>query len=395
MLKQFSTGSLSLYCTVSVLLLSGCGGTGSSDGGSLSIGLTKAELGRQLFIDESLSGGGNQSCATCHDLSNSATSGFADPVVTKSAPVSVGSDGTSFGNRNAPTASYASFIPPFQTLAAAGVAQSGETDSKYRGGQFLDGRAIDLTEQAKGPFLNPVEMNNVDKLDVVTKVSNAAYATYFKTIYGADSFDGNRTDETYDNIADAIAAFEKTSELNAFTSRFDDYIRNKIANPLTAQELRGLALFKDTTKAKCANCHTLDDSNGAVPSDSLFTNFEYYNIGVPVNLNTPTSLTVDKGLGSGENLMVDSADITSGTEDGKFRVPTLRNVALTAPYMHNGVHATLEDVINHYDLFGDGNIFAEVTDNIATEMNEGNGPIGLQAQDVADIKAFLLTLSDQ
>jgi cytochrome c peroxidase len=398
MFKRFSSGSLSLCFSVTVLLLTGCGGGGGSSdgGGGLTSGVTKAELGRKIFVDTDLSSSRNQSCASCHDLSAPELNGFADPDVTKAAPVSEGSEEGvgAFGNRNAPTAGYAAFSPTFGTLTAAGIAQSGETDSIYRGGQFLDGRAATLVEQAKGPFSNPVEMNIANSV-VVARVQASDYASDFLTIYGSGAFDNTNT--AFDNIADAIAAFEKTAELNAFTSKFDDYIRNKSGGHLNAQELRGLALFKDDTKAKCANCHTLDDSDGAVPSDSLFTNFEYYNIGVPANPDNPSYPTVDKGLGNGDNAAVDAADISSGSVDGKFRVPTLRNVDLTGPYMHNGVHATLDDVINHYDLFGTDNIIPEVSTNIAAEMGDTNlmNPIGLTVDEVADIKAFLLTLTDQ
>ncbi len=150
---------------------------------------------------------------------------------------------------------------------AAGTAQTGETNSKYRGGQFLDGRRSTLAEQAKDTFLNPVEMNNVDAADVVGKVQNAAYAADFLSIYGAGAFDN--TTAAYNNIADAIATFESSSELNPLTSKFDAFLLGQYT--LTASEARGLALFKDTNGAKCANCHTLDDT-GATPS--LFTNFE-------------------------------------------------------------------------------------------------------------------------
>jgi cytochrome c peroxidase len=399
MFKRFSSGSFGLCFSVTVLLLAGCGGgSGGGGGGGFTSGVTKAELGRKIFIDTDLSSSRNQSCASCHDLSAPNLNGFADPDpdVTKTAPVSEGSeeDVGAFGNRNAPTVSYASFIPDFGTLTAAGVAQSGDTPSKYRGGQFLDGRALNLVEQAKGPFLNPVEMNLSTKAVVVARVAESNYANDFIAVYGSGAFDNTNT--AFDNIADAIAAFEKTAELNPFSSKYDAFIRDRGNNPLSIEEANGLALFKDETRAKCTKCHTLNDSTDAVPSDSLFTNFEYYNIGVPVNLDNPSYPTVDKGLGGGGNLAVEPADITAGTEDGKFRVPTLRNVGVTGPYMHNGAHATLEEVINHYDQFGTDNITPEVATNIANEMGDvtiGNS-IGLTVEEVADIKAFLLTLTD-
>ena len=405
MFKRISYGSMSLCFGLSVLLLSGCGGGGGGGGSSApASGTTKAQLGRKIFFDENLSSEQDQSCATCHDP----VAAFADPAVTKAAPVSPGSAGTNttFGDRNAPTAAYASFTPAFSTLVAASVSQSGETDSKYRGGQFLDGRASTLEDQAKGPFTNPAEMNLPDAAAVVAVVENASYAGDFRTHYGAGAFDNVTT--AFNNIADAIATFERSSELNPFTSKYDAYLAGSYT--LTAAEARGLALFKDANPggAKCANCHTLDDTVGSDPSDSLFTNFEYYNIGSPVNAGTPTSVADDLGLGG-------SGATGEVGEQGKFRVPTLRNVELTAPYMHNGVFETLEEVIRHYDLFGSGNLpdpevggtDREVADPlIADELEDPNNLLGLgldvtpinpptvQSNDYTDLEAFMMTLTD-
>ena len=381
MSTRFCYGSLSLV--LGLVLLSGCGGGGGGDGTTASNtgGATLVTLGRKLFFDESLSSGGNQSCATCHDPA----SGFADARVSKTAPVSEGSVSGAFGNRNAPTAAYASFSPAFGQVPPAD--QAGETDSKYRGGQFLDGRRSTLTEQAKDPFLNPVEMNNTDAADVVAKVSNASYAADFISVFGAGAFDNITT--AYDNIAQAIAAFEASTELNPFTSKYDAYLQGQYT--FTASEARGLELFKGD--AKCANCHTLDETRGSLPSNSLFTNFEYYNVGTPSHPDNPAYPAVDEGLGH--------ADATGETgERGKFKVPTLRNIELTAPYMHNGVFETLEEVINHYDLFGSENITPEVDANIANELLDVN-QIGLSLDsgpatpnDYTDLIDFLHTLTD-
>ncbi len=375
MSKSFSCSSLSMLFGL-MILLGGCGGGSSnSNSNSNSNALTKIELGRVIFFDTDLSSDANQSCASCHDPA----SGFADADAEVTAPVSEGSVTGSFGNRNAPTAAYASFSPEFGTLVNAGIVQTGETDSKYRGGQFLDGRRSNLIEQAKDPFLNPVEMNNADAADVVGKVQNATYADDFLDIYGAGAFDNTTT--AYDNIADAIAAFEASSELNPFTSKFDAFLLGKYA--MTPSEARGLALFKDANGAKCANCHTLDDTGA---TQSFFTNFEYYNIGAPVNAGTPTSLVIDEGLGG-------AGATGEVAEQGKFKVPTLRNIELTAPYMHNGVHETLEEVITHYDI-NVANSFPplpEVNANIATELTV---PLNLQPQDATDLINFMLTLTD-
>jgi len=360
-----------------------CGGGDSDGGGNGGSSATQITVGKKLFFDENLSSEGNQSCASCH----SPAKGFADPRVSKIVPVSEGSGSGDFGNRNAPTAAYASFIPTFTQLTTQ---TDDNTVSNYQGGQFLDGRAADLVEQAKGPFLNPVEMKNVDKADVVTKVQSAIYANEFKEVFGDNVFDNTET--AYDNIATAIAAFERSSELQPFSSKFDAVMEGTAS--FTASEEDGFELFKGD--AKCANCHTVND-----PADrSIFSDFNYFNIGTPKNPDNPVYdndiAFIDGGLG-------DRADF-AGTADetqqkGKFRTPTLRNIACTGPYMHNGVYATLREIITHYDLTVANHIAApfpalfepEVDLNIAEELKVG---LGLDPDDYDDLESFLNTLSD-
>ncbi len=380
---------------VLILALSACGG-GSGGGGNI----TKERLGRMLFMDQSLSSEGNQSCASCHAPGH----GFADPRVSASAPVSGGSASGAFGNRNAPTAAYAAFIPHFRPAMSFG--KSPETSAKYEGGQFLDGRRPSLKEQAKDPFLNPVEMNNSDAAEVVTKVRNGMHAEHFKTVFGDDIF-SQPTEVVYDKIAEAISAFEKTSEVNPFSSKFDAVQAGQAS--FTDSEARGFDLFKN--KAKCANCHTVDP-NPEFDNKILFTNFKYYNIGTPPNPDNPQGADYRDG-GLGESLQnngsqyavtIDSGDYSS--ERGKFRVPTLRNVERTAPYMHNGRYQTLREVITHYDItvssaeagFTPAKDYPEVDTNIAAELNFGDPnltpALGLTQQEMDDLEAFLLTLTD-
>jgi len=332
-----------------VLGLSACGGGSSddNDNNGSGNGMTKEKLGRMLFMDQSLSSQGNQSCSSCHDPSH----GFADPGVTVTAPVSEGSDAGHFGNRNAPTAAYAAFIPPFRLATSFGA--SPETDSKFEGGQFLDGRRPSLKEQAKDPFLNPVEMNNGTAAAVVEKVRTGMHAEHFKEIFGDDIFNQD-TDTVYDKIGEAIAAFEQTSEVSPFSSKFDAWLAGNYT--MTQSERNGMLVFQN--KGKCNNCHSME-ANPEFGNKVLFTNFKYYNIGTPPNPDNPAnqqnSNFVDGGLGeslqnngSQYAVTIDSSDYAS--ERGKFRVPTLRNVELTAPYMHNGRYATLREVILHYDI---------------------------------------------
>ena len=382
--------------------ISACGGGGGDDATTdrqSNGSATKIALGKALFFDQNLSSGKNQSCGDCHDP----TSGFSDPAVTDSAPVSEGSVSGQFGNRNAPTAAYASFIPNFEKTL--NTTDDG-TVSRYQGGQFVDGRAVDLIEQAKGPFLNPKEMNNGNGLtgrtSVVDEVASAIYADEFLSVYGSDAFDD--VDTAYDNIADAIAAFEQSSELNPFSSKFDAVMAEGAS--FSAGEQRGFDIFtgkSGVNDGKCDNCHIVNDP----PARSLFTDFNYFNIGTPGNLQNPENISnpsfVDEGL-AGNSTVIANGDAT--TERGKFRTPTLRNIELTAPYMHNGRYETLEDVISHYDIivssaedgFTDPSDYPEVDTNIATELNFGDpmftAALGLTGQDAIDLKAFMLTLTD-
>jgi cytochrome c peroxidase len=285
---------------------------------------------------------------------------------------------TLFGNRNSPTAAYMAFSPEFHFDATEGL---------YVGGQFWDGRAKNLVEQAKGPFLNPLEMNNADGAEVVGKVAASEYADLFELVFGSGSLDDVAT--AYTHVAEAIAAYEESSEVNRFTSKFD-YVQAGRAT-FTAQEQRGLELFNAEDKGNCAACH-VSTRVGSTPA--LFTDFTYDNLGVPRNPNNPFLALapehnpdgadfIDLGLGGA---LKDSA------QNGKFKVPTLRNIALTAPYMHNGVLTTLREVVEFYNARDLGGFPPpEVAENVNTDEL---GDLGLTEQEILDIVAFLETLTD-
>ena len=381
-----------------VSLLAGCGGSGT-DGGGPTGGMSKAALGAKLYKDTNLSNPPGQSCESCHSLqllagSNGTARAFADPDSSFDKPVSEGAVTGAFGDRNAPTAAYAMFSPDFQYDAANG---------RYIGGQFLDGRAKDLVEQAKGPFLNPKEMNNT-RQGVVEAVRAASYAAAFRSVYGANSLDD--VDTAYHHIADAIAAFERTAMFAPFTSKFDAVQAGTAS--FTDAEQRGFDLFQVNGKGKCAECHKLEKAGGS--SGVLFTDFSYWNIGVPQNPNNPAGTTAtgftDTGLAANPNLSTSAA-----AERGKFKVPTLRNVELTAPYMHNGSLATLEDVVSFYNTRDPNNCWSDTqtpfvdcwpdpeaggnNDPLGTTMDVTfTGDLGLTAQDEADLVAFMKTLTD-
>ena len=223
----------------------------------------KQTLGKRLFFDKNLSTPIGQACADCH----SPKTGFANPNADY--PVSQGVHKDRFGNRNDLPAAYASFSPKFHYDSDEGI---------YVGGQFWDGRAADLMEQAKGPFLNPLEMANPDAKAVVEKVSESEYADLFRKVFGVAAFDN--PNKAYDMVAEAIAAYEQSSELNQFTSKYDLYLAGRVA--LTERERGGLELFEDEEKGNCAACHpSKPGADGAPP---LFTDFTYDNLGIPKNL---------------------------------------------------------------------------------------------------------------
>ncbi|MBC2699424.1 MAG: cytochrome-c peroxidase [ANME-2 cluster archaeon] len=344
------------------------------------------ELGKLLFFDTDLSVPQGQSCASCHDPDF----GFADPDSSRA--VSMGAIHVRFGDRNSPTAAYAGYSPDFHYDVDEGI---------YIGGQFWDGRAANLAEQAKGPFLNPLEMNNPSKQAVIQKIRNSDYVDLFEVVYGEDALDD--VDMAYDQVADAIAAFEMTDEVNRFSSKYDKYLAGEVS--LTKEEKRGLKLFNNPKKGNCAACHL--STAGPYADEPLFTDFTYDNLGVPSNLGmlgdspelmnyypfyyqplapnfNPNGLNfVDYGLGG----------IVPG-ETGKVKVPTLRNVAITSPYMHNGAFTTLKEVVHFYntrDVPGEVWPAPEVGENVNTDEL---GDLGLTDGQEDAIVAFMETLTD-
>ncbi len=321
-------------------------------------------LGDLLYNDTNLSNPIGQSCASCHAVN----AGFDDP--NSANPTSVGADGFSFGTRNSPTVSYSAHIP-------APTQQGNGPQRALIGGLFLDGRAQSLEEQAKGPFLNAIEMGNATESEVIAKIANSTYATEFELLFGESILDD--TERSYNYVADAIAAFERTSIFSPFTSTFDQ-VQAGNAN-FTAAETRGQTIFNN--KGDCRRCHHSDD--GA----EIFSDFSFKNIGVPSNQQLPAFFAdpnfVDLGLG---------AQSDNAMNNGEFRTSTLRNIANTAPYMHNGVFDTLREVINFYNT-RDTTFSQEPEVNQNVDQGGRIGELGLTDNEIDDLVVFLGTLSDQ
>ncbi|WP_299250231.1 cytochrome c peroxidase [uncultured Lacinutrix sp.] len=282
-------------------------------------------LGKKLFFDKKLSGNETMACASCHSPQNA----FTDIT-----PTSVGIDGT-FGSRNS--------MPLFNLAWNYGE-------------RFAwDGKELSIERQALEPVQNPIEMHS-EWDDVVNKLqSDPEYPELFRLAF-------KTTTITKELTTKAIAQFERT--LISANSKFDRYSLGQAT--LTAQEENGLNVFLDETKGDCFHCH-------GNPNNPLWTDNIFHNNGLD-------SSFTDLGLGG----------VTGDTNDnGKFKSPSLRNLAYTAPYMHDGRFNTIDEVIEFYST---GLQTSSTVDPLMKKVTQGG--VNLSAQDKADLKAFLLTLSD-
>lgn len=282
-------------------------------------------LGKKLFFDTILSGNGTQSCATCH----SPNKAFTDNL-----KFSFGIDNIP-GKRN---------VMPLFNLAW-------NFDEHFA----WDGKDFSLENQAFEPVSNPIELH-ADWKQVSKKLQNhSEYPNLFFTAFGTSKIDSVL-------VVKAIAQFERT--LISGNSKFDQYLLGKAT--LTEEEQNGFAVFMDEARGDCFHCH-------GSKNNPLWTDNQFHNNGLDAVLS-------DLGLGK---VTGDPAD------NGKFKSPSLRNLLYTAPYMHDGRFATLEEVINHYS---EGLQFSSTIDPLMKKVNQGG--VGLSTKDKADLKAFLLTLSD-
>ena len=394
--------------SISLSLVLGCG---------TAFALTpKEELGRFLYFDEDLSEPAGQSCASCHDPAF----GFADPD--KGLPVSEGVIPGLFGGRNSPSAAYAMYAPIFHFDEGEGL---------WIGGQFWDGRATGdelgdpLADQALGPFLNPVEMANTSKDQVIADVAASEYAALFEDVWGPGSLDN--VEAAYDQVALSIAAFERTRLFGQFTTKYDAYQKSclelsgdpalcaKGEDPVSAdagtifskKEWRGLQLFMGENNndgffepgegAMCAACHVADwtpvPGNVIVPDWSpdgkvppVFTDFTFDNLGIPKSEHKLLAdAPVDLGLGP----VVGDLD-----ENGKFKVMSLRNIHQTAPYGHNGFFKKLSDITHFYNTRDVPEEGWDAPEYQQTVNDEELGNLGLSGEDEEALVKFMKTLTD-
>ena len=324
-----------------------------------------AIIGKLIFFDKNLSEPAGVSCATCH----SPMSGFADPRHTA---FSEGSN-HQIGTRNANAIAYMGFAPNRRAEIVRGVWEE-------VGGFFWDGKAEFLNQQALFPLTNVHEMNNISFTNVSSKIKRAPYFNKLKKLFGNNLMADSQTIVFY--AVECLQAFELSHQVNQFTSKFDFYLQGKAK--LSSQEMRGMQLFNDSTKAKCALCHLSTPTPYASTNKILFTDYSYDNIGLPKN-PLQKNLPVDSGAAKFER--------NNPSEVGRFKTPSLRNIEKTAPYMHSGIFNTLEEVLEFYNERDINPKFAHP--EVASTINKTDlGNLKLAKQDISDIIAFLKTLTD-
>jgi cytochrome c peroxidase len=323
-----------------------------------------ALIGKLIFFDQNLSEPAGISCATCH----SPMSGFSDSRHTS---FSAGVGGL-LGTRNASAISYMVFAPNRRAELVRGVWE-------MVGGFFWDGKAEFLNQQALFPLIHPHEMNNPGFGAVSQKIKNAAYYPKLEKLFGSAVLADSQTIVLYSVLC--LQKFQQSRQVNTFTSKFDFYLKGKAA--LTDPEKRGMVLFNDTTKSKCSLCHLTTPTSYATTSKIVFTDYSYDNIGLPKHPDQ-LGMPVDSGLAIFER--------NEPLEVGRFKAPTLRNIAITAPYMHNGIFNTLEEVMEFYN---ERDVNPAFVPEYAPTMNTNElGNLNLSQSEINDIIAFLKTLTD-
>lgn len=342
-----------LLMAAAIAVLSACDGgaaPGDSGGGAVEPALSAgAKLGAQIFADKALSVSAQQSCATCHVAAYAFAADPSSDGPDHGLPVPLGGPNMDEpGFRNAPSLMYASYTPAFFFDSEGGP----------NGGFFRDGRAATLADQAIQPFITAFEMANPDAASVIERLKGRPYLADFTALYGAEVLNDPAT--ALQRMGQALAAFEtESADFHPFTSKYDYWQKGQAT--LTAQELRGLGLFNNPTKGNCSACHPSTSGDGITPP--LFTDFSFDNLGVPRNLNIPsnaaatapayTPINSTDGMESYYDLGICGPLRDDGTLNlsgicGQFKVPTLRNIARTAPYFHNGQFPTLSKAIGFY-----------------------------------------------
>jgi cytochrome c peroxidase len=354
----------------------------------------RAALGQKLFFDPTLSIPAGTSCGSCHDPAH----GYAG-VNGSTVGVPLGSRPGHFARRNTPSVLYLRFIRRFR------VEWDDESDvPEAKGGFFWDGRADSIAKLVRQPLLNPDEMNNANVRDIADRLERGPYAADLR-----NEFDGvfGSPEKTVEALAFCLEAFLTSRPMSPFSSKYDDYVRGRAS--LTVTEARGLALFTDADKGACNGCHRMD-SHSPLPENSMFTDYGYDTVAVPRNRSLPSNQKTEAfDLG-----VCERRDPKLHTEDewycGAFRTPSLRNVATRSRFMHNGVFASLRDVVRFYATRGSsperwypGGEFDDLPERYRKYVNSTvppynrrqDDPPALDDREIDDVVSFLGTLTDR
>jgi len=310
---------------ISLLLLAtvaGCSNGGADPAVEATLS-PAAALGEKMFRDVSLSASGRMACTTCHNPALAHAS--------NTATVAGGPNLTTPGFRNPPSLRYIDQTPAFEI-----------TEDGALGGFDRDGRVASLAEQARAPLLAAHEMANGTAAAFANRLQQAAYVNEFRAVFGNDVF--NDPEVALARATFALQRYQLEDEdFHPFNSKYDAFLQGRAT--LSDQELRGLAAFNNPQKGGCAECHPSGRGDGG--SLPLFTDFHYDNLGVPRNPEIAAAADpayYDLGLcGPDRTDLANQRDLC-----GQFKTPTLRNIALTAPYFHNGRFASLRDAISFY-----------------------------------------------
>ena len=360
-------------------------------------------LGEKMFFDPALSASGMMSCSSCHDPAHA----FSPP---NALPVQFGGpDMTTPGTRAVPMLTYRNTAPHFTEHYFESEDEGDESvDAGPTGGLGWDGRFDRGRDQAQIPLLASHEMANGTAEAFAAKLAQRPYATDFKKAFGKAIFEN--AERALTAAGRAFEAFEEEpGRFHPYDSKYDAYLAGRAT--LSAQELRGLALFNDVDKGNCASCHISQVANDGEPPQ--FTDFGLIALGVPRNGAIPAN--ADPGyfdLGACGPLRTDLA----GRSDycGLFRTPTLRKVALRKTFFHNGEFHTLRDAVAFYATRDSdpGRWYAKAADGTVKKFDDlpqkyrGNintdPPFGQKAGDppaltdpeIDDVVAFLGTLTD-
>ena len=379
-----------LIATLLLLLITAC--EKNRQDSTARVVTTAAELGELMFHDASLSASGKQSCASCHSPEHA----HAQPNV-----LSVQMGGVLLnqpGTRAVPSLRYLNKTPPFSI----------DDQGTPSGGFNHDGSAETLAAQVERPLLAANEMANGTRAHVIQKIRQANYADAFKKIYGEQSLEN--VDIAFANLGDALQQYQlEDNEFFPFDSKYDFYLAGKVE--LSPAEMRGLTLFNDKQRANCAACHpSASNADGSAP---LFTDFTYDALGLPRNQTIAANsdkVHFDFGLcASGRE-----GKASKVSECGKFKVPTLRNVATRKVFFHNGQVKSLREAVAFYSRRDthphewyptvDGKVqkFNDLpkihhkninSDEAPYDRKPGQKPV-LSEQEIDDVVAFLHTLTD-